>query len=359
MAKRILVAYASGTGSTAEVAEAIGEVLREAAVPVEVHAAREVPSVEGYSAVVLGSSIRIGRWLPDAVQFLEKHQEALATRPAAYFTTCLTMASDAEDRQRIVMSYMEPVLRVAPGVEPVGLGLFAGSLSPGMQAIIPGEMPYGDFRDWEAIRGWAAQIRPQLLEGEVHERAPVVLTGVILSYTDMTGTDLSQVDLQHSALRESTLRRATLRGADMRHVDLTGSDLSQTDLSNAGLGWARLNEANLSRARLEKANAVGAELRGADLSYCEAQRIILNGANLTRAKLHQADLRRADLNWAVLTGADLSQADLRGANLGWADLSEANLDKAKLDKARYNEHTKWPEEFDAPAAGAIVVIGPH
>lgn len=359
MAKRILVAYASGTGSTGEVADFIGQALGAEDVTVDVFPARQVADTEPYSAIVLGSSIRIGRWLPDAVQFVERHHAQLAQVPVAYFTTCLTMVEDNEDNRRTVMGYMQPVLRMVPNVYLVGLGLFAGSLSPNLQAIVPGPGPYGDFRDWEAIRAWALEIRPALLAGEVRERAPVVLSGVVLSYTDMPSVDLSKADLHRSTMQGVNLSRATLHGADMRNVDLTQADLSQTDLSEAGLGWAKLNRANLSRANLYQANLIGAELKDANLNGSDLRQAILNGANLARAHLHGADLRQADLNWAVLAGADLTRARLQGASLGWADLSGADLNEAELDKARYNEYTKWPEGFAPEDAGCILVVGPH
>jgi uncharacterized protein YjbI with pentapeptide repeats len=88
----------------------------------------------------------------------------------------------------------------------------------------------------------------------------------------------------------------------------------------------------------------GPELRGAYLS----------GADLVGARLAGADLRGADLGGADLTDADLRGADLSRANLAGADLSGANLQGAELEAAVFNEHTVWPEGFDAQAAGAIV-----
>ncbi|MCA9969716.1 MAG: pentapeptide repeat-containing protein, partial [Anaerolineales bacterium] len=217
MTKRLLVAYATGSGSTAEVAAAIAAELAVEGTAVDVRLAREVEAVDAYSGVVLGSSIRVGRWLPDAVDFLEDFGDTLADVPVAYFTTCLTMVTDDEDSRRIVMAYLEPIRQLAPEVHPVGLGLFAGSLSPNMQQIMPGHPgPFGDFRNWEAIRAWAAEIRPALLAGEVRLAAPIVLTGAVLSYTDMSGLNLQHVDLQEAELVEATLRDADLLGADLR-----------------------------------------------------------------------------------------------------------------------------------------------
>ena len=137
MTIRILVAYASGTGSTGEVAEAIAEVLRQGGADVDVRAVQDVQDVASYGAIVLGSSIRVGRWLPGAVEFLEDFRRELSSIPVAYFTTCLTMVEDTEDSRRIVLGYLEPVLALAPEIKPVGLGLFAGSFDPQQRLIMP------------------------------------------------------------------------------------------------------------------------------------------------------------------------------------------------------------------------------
>ncbi|MEJ2750942.1 MAG: flavodoxin domain-containing protein, partial [Anaerolineae bacterium] len=168
MYKKILVAFASGSGSTAEVARAIGDVLAESGVPVDVTAVQTVNSVADYSAIVLGSSIRLGRWLPEAVEFLERFKDEMQDKPVAYFTTCLTMVNDTEENRRTVLAYLEPVRQLAPAIEPVGLGLFAGSLTPEQHTIRAhiGLGPFGDYRDWAAIKAWAEAIRPAILAGE-------------------------------------------------------------------------------------------------------------------------------------------------------------------------------------------------
>jgi menaquinone-dependent protoporphyrinogen oxidase len=358
MHKRILVSYATGSGSTGEVGRAIGDVLSQSGIPVDVIAAQLVKSVLGYSAVVLGSSIRLGRWLPEAVTFLDKFKGDLQNLPVAYFTTCLTMVDDSEESRRTVLTYLEPVRQLAPKIEPVGLGLFAGSLAPEQQFVrVPISIgPIGDYRDWTAISAWAEAIRPAILAGEVvGEQRPFNLGKVILSFSDLSGTDLSRSNLWQADLQETRLRAANLRGANLRETDLTKADLRQADLHEAGLGWADLSQSNLSDANLRRANLIGAILKKADLSRADLQQATLNGANLKGAKLYQARLNQADLNWANLSDTDLREADFSRANLGWVDLSGAELDQAVLDKALYNEQTKWPENFVVEESGCIFV----
>lgn len=355
MTKRILVAYASGTGSTGEVAEVIGKVIKDDDVAIYVTHVDHVRTIENYSAVVLGSSIRAGRWLPSAVRFLKTFADGMAQRPVAYFTTCLTMVNDTAESRRTVLAYLEPILSLNPNIEPVGIGLFAGSLDPDRLLVMEGVSgPQGDYRNWEAIRAWAAEVKPKLLAGDVSAPVkPMNLTSVILSFTDLSRSDLSHVDLRHSDLHQSILQKTNFSHANLRDTNLAAADLREANLEGASLHWSNLANSNLHGANLAGANLIGADLKGADLEAADLHKAILNGANLKEASLRSASLRLADLNWADLTAADLSHADLSAANLGWADLSGANLDEAVLDQARYNDQTRWPEDFVPEQAGCV------
>ena len=179
-------------------ADAIGDVIRGEDVTVDIRPAGPVEDIGNYSAVVVGSSIRAGRWLPDAVDFLADFQEALARLPVAFFTTCLTMVDDTDaNRGTGAGLHRARAWRGVPAVKPVGIGLFAGSLDPTRRRLIlpPGAGPHGDYRNWEAIRAWATAIRPALLAGDVHRLPDVTdLSNTVLAYTDLSQSDLSQVD---------------------------------------------------------------------------------------------------------------------------------------------------------------------
>ena len=70
MTTKILVTYASRFGSTAGVAEAIGKVLAENGAQVDVLPMRQVKDLAAYQAVVAGSAINGGAWLPGALEFV-------------------------------------------------------------------------------------------------------------------------------------------------------------------------------------------------------------------------------------------------------------------------------------------------
>jgi len=126
MSDKLLVAYATKAGSTAEVAEALGEELRRAGAEVDVRLAKDVKDLKQYSAVIVGSGIRMGQLSSDATKFVEKNQEALKQVPVAYFVVCMTMKDDTEENHRTVEAYLDPVCEI---VEPLDKGLFAGAMN--------------------------------------------------------------------------------------------------------------------------------------------------------------------------------------------------------------------------------------
>ena len=164
---KILVAYATKAGSTAEVAAEIGRVVEsKSGCKVDVHPVGKLNGVDGYDAVIIGSGIRTGKWLPEATKFVERHRDALSRVPVAYFVVCLTLKDDTEENRSTVAAYLDPVREV---VQPVEVGLFAGAMDysklPFILRLMMKAMkaPQGDFRDWEAIRAWARQVYDRLI----------------------------------------------------------------------------------------------------------------------------------------------------------------------------------------------------
>ena len=78
MEKKILVAYASKYGATAEIAEKIGDVLSQAGLQTDVVPADQVRDPAAYMAVILGSAVYIGKWRKEAVKFLKTNENMLA-----------------------------------------------------------------------------------------------------------------------------------------------------------------------------------------------------------------------------------------------------------------------------------------
>jgi menaquinone-dependent protoporphyrinogen oxidase len=166
-ARRVLVAYASRGGSTGGVAEAIGKTLAETGF--EVHVGRMTAGTDlgPYDAVVLGSAIRGKAWLPEAMEFVRAHQDALRTKPVAAFLVCITLAMPiAAHYKESVRDFMKDV---RPLITPRTEAYFAGALDYSKVPLVPeglqlrvlsaaSKTPPGDYRDWDAIRAWAAQL---------------------------------------------------------------------------------------------------------------------------------------------------------------------------------------------------------
>jgi len=84
---QILVAYATKYGATAEIAEKIGQVLRQAGLPTDVLPVDRVSDLTPYEAVVLGSAVYIGKWRKEAVKFLQTNEKMLAERQVWLFSS--------------------------------------------------------------------------------------------------------------------------------------------------------------------------------------------------------------------------------------------------------------------------------
>ena len=83
---KVLVTAASRYGATGEIAEAIGEVLRERGLDATV-GPPEAATVDGHDAVVLGSAVYAGHWLKPARELVDRQRDALAARPVWLFSS--------------------------------------------------------------------------------------------------------------------------------------------------------------------------------------------------------------------------------------------------------------------------------
>ena len=79
----ILVAYATRYGSTAEVAEFIASTLQSRGLSARCQPAREVKSLQGIQAVVLGAPLMMVHWHTDALRFLDRFHADLQNIPTA------------------------------------------------------------------------------------------------------------------------------------------------------------------------------------------------------------------------------------------------------------------------------------
>lgn len=165
---QVLVAYASKYGATKEIAERIGEALRQAGLRADVLPANHVKDLAPYKAVVLGSAVYIGRWRKEAASFLKANEKALVGRPVWLFSSGPTGEGDpvALTQNWRFPKSLQPV---ADRIRPRDIALFHGAAAVNKMNPIEKWMlrnvkaPVGDFRDWKSITAWASTISDTLL----------------------------------------------------------------------------------------------------------------------------------------------------------------------------------------------------
>jgi menaquinone-dependent protoporphyrinogen oxidase len=168
MDTQILVAYASKYGATAEIAEKIGQVLRQAGLHTDVLPAQRVDDLSPYKAIILGSAVYMGQWRKEAATFLKTNEKALTERPVWLFSSG---PSGEGDPIQLLKGWRLPKAQqpVADRIHPRDIAVFGGALDPKKMNLFEKwiiknvKASLGDFRDWDAIDAWAQTISDALL----------------------------------------------------------------------------------------------------------------------------------------------------------------------------------------------------
>jgi menaquinone-dependent protoporphyrinogen oxidase len=169
METRVLVAYGTKYGATAEIAEKIGQVLRQAGLQTDVLSADRAGDLSAYQAVVLGSAVYIGQWRKEAVKFLKANEQILAGKSVWLFSSGPTGEGDPVE---LLQGWRFPgkLQPIVDKIQPRDVAVFHGAVDVGKLSPIEKWMlknvksPIGDFRDWDAIVSWATAIAAELKE---------------------------------------------------------------------------------------------------------------------------------------------------------------------------------------------------
>jgi menaquinone-dependent protoporphyrinogen oxidase len=186
---KVLVVHASRHGGTRGIAERIGEVLVGEGFQVTVEPASPEAYVEMADAVVIGSGVYAGHWLNEGIEFIERNELALGSRPVWLFSSGPLVGP------KIVRHPEDPLADSLGPADGPGSGgrkriqaladaihvrdhrVFDGRWDPEdpPQALferifrwMPASknmLPAGDFRDWPAIEAWAHEIASELRAG--------------------------------------------------------------------------------------------------------------------------------------------------------------------------------------------------
>ncbi len=190
---RILVAYATNSGTTTQVAESIAEELGKNGTTVDVRRVEEVKDLSPYSAVLVGGPMIMG-WHRAAVNFIKHNQAALCRVPVAYFMTAKSLTQTGETSIDGIPLCIDPTLAKPPQVagkmslreryatpgnymqpirkskcKPVSVAFFGGKLELGrinvwqrLFVLFIIQAPPGGSHNIPFIKGWAADMRSPL-----------------------------------------------------------------------------------------------------------------------------------------------------------------------------------------------------
>jgi menaquinone-dependent protoporphyrinogen oxidase len=192
---RVLVTYSTNSGSTAEVAEQVGEYLKSNGHSVDVLPLSTLGDLENYDSAVIGAPMIFG-WQSAARQFIKKNESALAGKKVAYFACAMRLTQvpgeklpdvpvsmdpslaappihegslTIKERFTTLGYYLKPMVQSAPRVKPVSVAFFNGKLemfrlkwwqAAFVMLVVQG-VP-GDYRDWDYIKSWVNQVSPNL-----------------------------------------------------------------------------------------------------------------------------------------------------------------------------------------------------
>ncbi len=186
---KVLVAYATLSGTTVEVAQAVAEELQHTGLQVDVLPVAQVKSLDWYGAVVVGGPMIAG-WHRQALGFLRRHGKAWQRLPLAVFVTAMSLTrtpitsldgvpfcideglpkppakSDRltlRERYARPENYAWPILNAVRPAKPLAIAFFGGRLEYGrlpwwavLFAMLIIQAPAGNKQNLPFIRSWAA-----------------------------------------------------------------------------------------------------------------------------------------------------------------------------------------------------------
>lgn len=160
----VLVAYATHSGATRTLADAMLEELAHHGVGGEVVDVREDPDPSAHDALILGSGVRMESVEKSLVAWEARHHHQIAAMPLAVFTCSGSAADPRKAGQRTAAdAFVE-----AAGLQPVAVANFPGWVIPDRlplhERVLMRAMntPLGDFRDLDAVAAWTREILPLL-----------------------------------------------------------------------------------------------------------------------------------------------------------------------------------------------------
>jgi menaquinone-dependent protoporphyrinogen oxidase len=171
----VLVAYGTTGGGTAEIAGWIAEELRAAGLVADVRPVGEVGSVDGYDALILGSSLYAYGWHLDARRFVQRFAGHFVDRPVWLFSSG-PLDRSADEGPIAPVPHAAAAMRDLPAGEHVTFGGRMTTEARGWLGHIAQRLAReghaGDFRNPDRVRAWARTVAAEIRGRQARRSGP-------------------------------------------------------------------------------------------------------------------------------------------------------------------------------------------
>lgn len=155
--RKVLIAYVTKTGTTANAAEIIGSTLRDEGFDTTVTPIVDADSLDSYDSVIIGAPINGMAWHPDASAFVANHAEELSKKDVSFFLMSYIYFTGCNFWKKVISKAFD---KLPQSIRPRTTGKFGGKVDKDFPAFA--RFMFGvrkgtptDMQDGEAVRQWA------------------------------------------------------------------------------------------------------------------------------------------------------------------------------------------------------------
>ena len=157
--KKVLIAYVTKTGTTANAAEIIGGTLRDEGFDATVMPLADAGSLDSYDSVIIGAPINGMAWHPDATAFVVNHAAELSQKDVSFYLLSYIYFTGCNFWKKVIAKAFG---RLPQSVHPRKTGMFGGKVEkefPAFPRFLFGvrKGTPTDLQDDETVRQWARQ----------------------------------------------------------------------------------------------------------------------------------------------------------------------------------------------------------
>jgi menaquinone-dependent protoporphyrinogen oxidase len=160
---KVLVAYATRYGSTKDIAETVSNTIRNMGIETDCMNINTInpENLSDYDAFFVGSPLQLGKWLPEAKEFMQFRRDILNKKPVFIFTCGITIKDKTE---HILKKAEFSIYEFSEYIKINEKGFFPGKLTVSdlnesdSQIVRLAGVGEGDFTDIESVILWTEEI---------------------------------------------------------------------------------------------------------------------------------------------------------------------------------------------------------